>query len=518
MRQPRILFVTPELAPWAKAGGLGEVSRDLPLALAAAGVDARVLVPAYPALVAAFPDARCVAELSAAGSALPPARLLEARGPVPLYLLDCPECYARPGLYQSPDGVDWPDNALRYGLLSRSAALLGSAASPLLWRPHVLHCHDWPCGLAPAYLAHLTGEHAATVMTVHNMAYQGNFPAHVLDALGLPPSAFTVDGIEFYGNVSFLKAGLGYATRVTTVSPTYAREIRTPELGFGLDRLLARRGADLTGISNGIDASEWNPASDPHLARPYDLGRLDLKRENKLALQRALGLDENAGQPLFGMVSRLVWQKGIDILLESAAAILDLGAQIAVHGEGERDACHALSGLAARHPGRVAVRIGFEEALNHRVVAGADAFLLPSRYEPCGLTQLHSMRYGTLPIAHRTGGLADWVVDAGAGTPAMGATGFAFSPLTPRDFVAAIARALDTYHAPGQWRALQWNAMERDYGWTRAVPAYLSVYRSAAAARWPRSAATDRARPAPAPMPAARTLRTGDGLRLLEDR
>jgi starch synthase len=494
----RVLFVTPELAPWARVGGLGEVSNDLPRALAAAGVDVRILVPAYPALIEAHPDATCVAEVPALG-ALAPARLLEARGAVPIYLLDCAACYARAGVYQSPDGADWPDNHLRYGLLSRVAALLGSTETPLAWHPQIVHCHDWQTGLTPAYLAHTMNASAATVMTLHNLAYQGNFPQHVLDELGLPQAAFSIEGLEYYGTVSFLKAGISYATLLTTVSRGYAREIQGPELGFGMDDLLRLRAPDLTGIANGIDPETWDPVRDPHLAQNYG-SRVEGKLENKLALQRELGLVQDAEAPLFGMVARLAWHKGMDVMIEAAPAIVAMGAQIAVHGEGSREIGEALCALAERHPAAVAARVGYEERLGHLVTAGADAFLLPSRYEPCGLTQLHCMRYGTLPVAHRTGGLGDSIVDATEdNVRARRATGFTFAPLAPETLIAAAERAVNTYRAREMWRVLQAAAMLRDSSWRLAVPAYLAVYREAIARKFPRRAA----RAARIPWPAA---------------
>lgn len=509
----RVLFVTPELAPWAKAGGLGEVSRDLPLALSALGLDVRILVPAYPALTAALPDSRCVAEFPAPGGAFAPARLLQAFHSLPIYLVECAPYYERAGLYQSPERNDWDDNYLRFGLLARIAAILGGAGSPLDWQPHVIHCHDWQTGLTPAYLAHRDGGHAATVMTVHNLAYQGVFPPNVLDGLGIPREAFTVDGLEYYGNISLLKAGLSYATRITTVSPTYAREILQPELGFGLDPLLRRRAADLTGISNGIDVEQWDPLNDPYLEHAYDAGHFEGKLQNKAALQREIGLPLARDVPLFGIVSRLVWQKGIDLLIEAAPAIVAMGAQIIVHGDGDRHFEQELRELASHHPRAIAVRIGFDERLNHRLVAGADAFLLPSRYEPCGLTQLHSMRYGTLPVAHATGGLADWVVDAHAENLHNGtATGFSFGPLTVPNFLATVERALDTYRAQILWRTLQRHAMTRECGWKAAASAYHQVYRAAAGESWPHVADREKR----VPRGAAFKPRAGTGVPTVE--
>ncbi len=470
----RVLYVTPELAPWVKTGGLGEVAQGLPPALAAAGAQVRLLVPAYPALRAAFPQARVLAEVPAPGGALPPARLLEAPGAPPLWLLDCPPLFERAGNpYQTPQRNDWPDNHLRYGLLSRVAALLAGDASPLDWRPDVVHCNDWQSGLTPAYLAHAPGARAATVMTIHNLAYQGLFPRGALEPLALPAPAFVPDGLEFYGQLSFLKAGLRYADLVTTVSPGYAREIQTSELGFGLDGLLRARAADLVGILNGIDTELWDPARDPLIAQRYDADGLERKAPNKAALQRAFGLPETAGAPLLGMTGRLVPQKGADLVLATADDLVRAGAQLTVLGTGEREIESGLVALAARHPRHVAVRIAFDEPLAHLIEAGADMFLMPSRFEPCGLNQLYSMRYGTPPVVRRTGGLADSVSER---------TGFLFDEPTPQALRAVLVRALEAWRKPGAWRTLQQNGMRRDYGWGASARAYLEAYRRAAAA------------------------------------
>ena len=478
---PRVLFVTPEIAPWVKAGGLGEVSRDLPQALAGAGADVRVLVPAYPALRAAFPAAREIARLDAPGGALAPARLLDAGGDLRLWLLDCQAYFERPGgPYGDADGTDWPDNRLRFGLLSRAAALLGRASSPLSWRPDVVHCNDWPCGLAPVWLAQANGRAAATVMTVHNLAYQGIFPQSTLEALALPPASFTPDGLEFYGRVSFLKAGLRYATKLSTVSPTYALEIQRPALGFGLEGLLSRRAVDLTGILNGIDTETWDPARDAHLVSRYDSARLAAKRPNKSALQRELGLAERDDTPLLGMVSRLVEQKGVDLVLAVAPDLVRAGAQLAILGSGSHELERDLLDAARCHPRSIAVRIEFSEPLAHRIEAAADIFLMPPRFEPCGLNQLYSMRYGTPPVVRRTGGLADSVVDAaGAAAQEGRATGFVFDEATPEALWTTIDRALAAYRQPRQWAALQRAGMARDASWARAAQDYLDLYRRA---------------------------------------
>jgi starch synthase len=467
----RVLYVSPEVAPWVKTGGLGEVAQGLPPALAAAGAQVRVLVPAYPALREAFPQARAVAHFPSAGGALPAARLLEAPAEPPLWLLDCPPLFDRPGNpYQSTQREDWPDNDQRYGLLSRVAALLGSDAAPLDWRPDVVHCNDWQSGLAPAYLAHMPGAHAAAVMTIHNLAYQGLFPRSALEPLALPPSTFVPDGLEFYGRISFLKAGIYYADLITTVSPGYAREIQMPELGFGLDGLLRSRAADLVGIMNGIDTGVWDPARDPLIAQRYDAEWLERKAPNKAALQRAFGLPATAGAPLLGMATRLVPQKGADLVLAVADDLVRAGAQLAVLGTGEHDIESGLLALAARHPRHIAVRIAFDEALAHLIEAGADIFLMPSRFEPCGLNQLYSMRYGTPPVVRRTGGLADSVSER---------TGFLFDEPTPQALRAALALALEAWRKPGAWRALQLAGMRREFGWGVPAREYLAAYRRA---------------------------------------
>jgi len=468
----RVLYATPEAAPWAKTGGLGDVAEALPRALEAAGADVRVLVPAYPSITRELSRTTVIAELAPFAS-FPAARLLGAPGEPALWLLDCPAYYARPGgPYQSPQGTDWPDNHLRFGLLSRVAALLAGGATPLAWRPEVLHCNDWQCGLAPAYLAFSGGAHAASVMTLHNLAYQGLFPAAALTELALPAASFTPDGLEFYGKLSFLKAGLRYADLLTTVSPTYAREIQGPELGFGLDGLLRQRSADLVGILNGIDTETWNPARDPLIAARYDTARLDAKAANKAALQRAFGLPAAPDAPLAAMASRLVPQKGADLVPGAAREIVRRGAQLALLGTGERELEDVWRALAARHPRHVAARIAFDERLAHLVEAGADLFLMPSRFEPCGLNQFYSMRYGTLPLVRRTGGLADSVSEQ---------TGFLFDEPSAQAFGAALGRALDAWHDRAAWRALQRAGMARDFGWQGPARAYLAAYRRALA-------------------------------------
>jgi starch synthase len=335
----------------------------------------------------------------------------------------------------------------------------------------VLHANDWPCGLAPAYLRFGAGA-AASLTTVHNLAFQGLFPQEWVSRLGLPPESFAIDGLEFHGRMSFLKAGLVYADGISTVSPTYAREIQAPELGCGLDGLLRHRGAALSGILNGIDDEAWNPAADPHLAARYDADALAGKAANKAALQARFGLPVSAQTPLFGMVGRMTSQKGTDLVVAAAARLAELG-QLVILGTGEREIEQAVSEAAGRHPDRIAARIGFDEGLAHLLEAGADIFLMPSRFEPCGLNQMYSQRYGTPPVVRATGGLADTVEE--------GVTGFAFQAPTAEALAEAALRAVQCYREPARWRAMQRAGMARDFSWSAAAPRYAALYRALAA-------------------------------------
>ena len=483
----KVLFVTPELAPLVKTGGLGDVSGSLPVALAGLGVDVRVLLPAYPAVTRALklePGSRVprvVVATVPAQAALPPAQLISARSPqgIELLLLHCPVLYDRPGSpYLGPDGRDWHDNDLRFGLLSRVAALLGGPASPKVWHPDVVHVNDWQAALAPVYLAFSALPRAASVMTVHNLAYQGIFPPEAVSRLGLPPQSFVVDGAEFYGKLSFLKGGLACADAITTVSPTYAREICTAPLGFGLQGLLAARAQVLTGILNGVDTDYWNPATDPMIAQRYDAASLVDKRANKLALQQALGLEADGQAFVLGMVTRLVEQKGVDLVADVIDRLVALPAQVAIQGSGDRALEERLLALARRYPGRLAVRIAFDETLAHGIEAGADVFLMPSRFEPCGMNQMYSQRYGTLPLVCRTGGLADSVTDCTPETLADGtATGFSFAPAEATALLAAVRRAHALYAEPQTWAAVQRAAMARDVSWRGSAEQYLELYK-----------------------------------------
>ncbi len=477
----RVLFAASEMAPLTKTGGLADVAAALPIALADLGVDIRVLLPGYRNVLGNVSRVSTIAQLPALG-AFPAAKLLAAQAPngTPVIVLDCPELYDRDGgPYLDSLGRDWPDNPIRFGLFSFVAFLLSSDRSPGEWRCDVLHCNDWQSGLGPAY-AHWSGRpHAASLMTIHNLAYQGNFAPSFVSRLGLPPQSFDVEGIEYYGQMSFLKAGIFYADRISTVSPTYAKEIQSEPLGFGMHGLLAGRSESLVGILNGIDERAWNPATDPALAANYDAARLVDKARNKAELRRRFNLDPAADAPLFGIVSRLIPQKGIDLVAACAQQLLDLPAQLVVLGTGDDRIEQELATIARSRSGNVAFVRGFDEALSHVIEAGADIFLMPSRFEPCGLNQMYSQRYGTLPVVHRTGGLADSVVDCTPATLAIGsATGFVFDASTPASFLEAVERAVHAWRDPDIWRSLQRNAMTKSFGWKSSAGRYLELYRT----------------------------------------
>ncbi len=478
----RVLHVAAELFPFVKTGGLGDVVAALPPAQRAAGMDARLLVPGYPAVLGALADD---APPLALGPVFGAARvnLRQGRlGPaaVPTYVLDAPWFYARDGgPYQDAHGRDWSDNLPRFALLGWTAAQLAGGALDPGWAPELLHAHDWHAGLACAYQAAHPASAAASVFTVHNLAFGGFFPTGDFSLLGLPGRFLGMDGIEFHQRLSFMKAGLQLADRVTTVSPRYAAEIATPAFGCGFEGVIAARGAAVSGILNGVDDAVWHPTHDSALPARYDARSLEGKAECKRALQQALGLAPQADAPLLCVVSRLSTQKGLDLLLGALPVLLAGGAQLALQGAGDPLLETAWRAAAGAHPGRVAVRIAYDEAMAHRLIAGADAIVVPSRFEPCGLTQLYGLRYGTLPIVRRVGGLADTVepVTAGRGT------GFVFDEATAPALGAAIDAALRLYRQRDEWRAAMRRGMGQDFSWGRAARAYEGVYGEALEAR-----------------------------------
>ena len=475
-----VLAVASEIFPLIKTGGLADVTGALPGALAAQGVTVRSVIPGYPQVLDALDGGVVVATLNDLFGGAARVVAAQASG-LDLFTIDAPHLYARHGdPYRGPDGSDWHDNPFRFAALSRVAEQL---AQGLIdgYRPDVVHAHDWQAGLVPAYLHYAGAIDPPTVMTIHNLAFQGQFPAGLLRPLGFPPDAFTVQGVEYYGGIGFLKAGLQFADRITTVSPTYAAEIRTPAGGVGLDGLLRSRADVLSGILNGVDTNVWDPANDPHLAATFDVDRLAERAANKAALQARLGLRRDPAKLLFGVISRMSAQKGIDLLLDALPNLLGGGGQLVVLGSGDAPLEAGLRAAAAANPDGVGVQTGYDEGLAHLIQGGCDALLMASRFEPCGLTQLCAMRYGALPVVAHVGGLCDTVIDANEMALAAGiGTGFHFSPVTSEMLAAAILRALLVWRQPDVWRRLQRNAMQTDVSWHRPAARYAALYRELA--------------------------------------
>jgi starch synthase len=468
---PRILFVASEVYPLAKTGGLADVCGALPAMLAELGADMHVMLPGYPQALDQVRDKREI-ELD-----LPEGRLIAARMPnsdLPVLLFDCPSLFARAGgLYQDSDGRDWPDNDRRFGMFCRAVREVALGRTALTWRPDLVHANDWHTGLVPALLRFSGGARPKTVFTIHNLAFQGNFPLSAFEALGLPADALSPDGIEFYERGSFLKAGLRYSDRLTTVSPSYAREILTQEHGCGFEGLLRSRERDLVGILNGIDHTVWDPANDAELPQRYSAEALAGKAACKQALRAEAGLAAEGDVPLMIYVNRLTHQKMADVVFAAAPRLVANGGQVMIHGDGERDLEDAFLDLARAHPGRIAVRLGYKEPLAHRMHAGADLSLTPSRFEPCGLTTMYAMRYGALPVTRPVGGLKDTVEDAGE----QGAgSGFVFKDPTADALAGCVRRAAKWYGRRAGWAALQDRAMRRDFGWESSAGRYLELY------------------------------------------
>ena len=474
----KVLSVAAEVFPLIKTGGLADVAGALPGALVAQGVAVQTLLPGYPAVTRAMGQAATVLQIDDLFGG--PAALLAGRAAgLDLLVIDAPHLFARDGNpYSGPDGQDWPDNAFRFAALGRLAAEIGRGLVAG-FVPDIVHAHDWQAGLAPAYLKFGEGRRPATVMTVHNLAFQGQFPAGLLGALGFPAAAYDIDGLEYYGSIGFLKAGLVLADRVTTVSPSYAAEIRTPAGGMGLDGLLRARGSALVGILNGIDEAVWNPATDAMIPARFDAAHPGRRRVNKAALQTRLGLNPDPEVLLFGVVTRLTLQKGMDLLAETLPFLRAQGAQLAVLGSGDRALERMFADEAAAYPGAIGMMQGYDEALAHLIQAGSDALLVPSRFEPCGLTQLCALRYGAVPVVARVGGLTDTIVDANEMALAAGvATGLQFAPVGRDMLEVAIARTAALWRNPPIWQRIQSNGMATEVGWRGPAGHYAALYKS----------------------------------------
>ncbi|UOA10101.1 glycogen synthase GlgA [Methylobacter sp. S3L5C] len=474
--QKKILFVTSEAYPLIKTGGLADISGSLPKALLDLGVDVRLIIPNYQAINTTeeiyYKSTVRVNNIDA--------NILETRLPgsqLLVWLVDCPEFFGFPGNpYVDEQGNDWGNSAERFSLFCRIAVEVAMNRGYLDWTPDIVHCNDWQSGLVPALLS-LETKRPATVFTIHNLAYQGLFPKATWTSLNLPSRIWSPEGLEFNGMLSFIKGGLAYADRITTVSQTYAAEIQTAVFGYGLEGLLSYRKDDLTGIINGIDADQWNPETDPAISERFDSLTLPKKKLNKTALQKQHALPVDNAVPVFVLISRLVEQKGIDLVLECLPEMLTLPLQFILLGKGEKHFEQQLSNFASRYPDKIAITLGYDEDLAHQLEAGADVFLMPSKFEPCGLNQLYSQRYGTVPIVRKTGGLADTVIDVLPVTlNNKAATGFVFNQATSGSLMEAIKRALIVYSQPEIWKQIQTNGMQKDYSWNNSAKEYMGLY------------------------------------------
>jgi phosphoglucomutase len=473
----KVLSVASEIYPLIKTGGLADVAGALPAALKPHGVEMRSLVPGYPAVMQKLQEAAVVASIDDLFGG--PANIVagEADG-LDILALDAPHLYERGGgPYGDANGADWNDNWRRFAALGKAAQLIVDGIVPD-YLPDVAHAHDWQAALTPAYIRFTGQRGVPTVLTVHNMAFQGKYPAGVFGGLGLPGHAMTVDGVEYYGGVGYLKAGLQLADAITTVSPTYAAEIRTPEFGMGLDGLIRAREGAVFGIVNGIDTDVWNPAADKDLAADYSATSIAARAANRRAVEERFGLDDS-GDPIFCVISRLTWQKGMDVLVQAIDDIVGAGARLVVLGSGDQRMENDLLASANYYRGRVGVVTGYSEQLSHLMQGGCDAILVPSRFEPCGLTQLYGLRYGCVPVVARTGGLTDTVIDANDAALTSGVgTGLQFWPVDRENLRFAVRRAVALFHTGAAWQKLQANGMASDVSWTRSAARYAEIYRS----------------------------------------
>lgn len=476
----KILFATSEAHPLIKTGGLADVASSLPRALLKRGHDVKILLPAYASVLVKAKEVgvKKVAQLSLSGQTI---SLLQTRLPgsrVTVILVDIPQFSEREGNpYCGPDGSDWSDNHWRFFVFAKAAEAIALNQADLDWQPDVVHCNDWQTGLIPALLAKAEKK-PATIFTIHNMAYRGLFSYQVFAELGLPNDYWHHEKLEFYGQMSFLKGGLAFADAITTVSKSYAEEIQTPEFGCGLDGVLRARVGDLSGVLNGIDMDEWNPGSDKLIVQNYNRRTINHKVKNKTTLQAQLGLPVDKSAPMIGFIGRLVEQKGVDLILNQMNQLLTQDCQVVILGSGFASYEQALKNIALQHPHKVSVTLGYNEAFAHQIEASADLFLMPSIFEPCGLNQMYSLRYGTLPIVNAVGGLRDTVIEKSFDDIGTDGNGFVFYKPTAEELHLAIKRALACYQQPDVWKKMQQNAMSQDFSWEKSAERYEEIYSS----------------------------------------
>ncbi|MFO8024442.1 glycogen synthase GlgA [Thiohalophilus sp.] len=478
----RILYCSSEAYPLIKTGGLGDVAGSLPRALQQLGHDVRLLLPAYRDLLNNLPQRpRQLGQWQIDGQLVSLGQTFLPGSRVKIWLVDCPPLFDRPGNpYHDADGEPWPDNAQRFALFDKVAALIAIDQLDLEWQPDIVHGNDWQCGLLPVYINEYE-RRPATVFTIHNLAYQGLFDRTTFEQLGLPESLWHFTALEYYNQLSFIKGGLVYADHLTTVSPSYAREIQTAAFGQGMDGVLAHRAADLSGILNGVDIRVWNPGTDKLIIKRYNRQHLSDKQLNKQSLQAEFNLPQDNGVLLMGMVTRLAEQKGIDLILDSMAALFRLPVQLIILGSGDKRYEQRLQEAVGQYPRQLALTLSYDETLAHRIEAGADLFLMPSRFEPCGLNQMYSQRYGTLPLVSPVGGLADTVDDTrfdvtGEALQESESSGFVMPEVSLAALEETVQRALELYAHPSLWRQVQRVAMSRDFSWQRSAGRYSQLY------------------------------------------
>lgn len=477
----KILFATSEVYPLIKTGGLADVSGSLPIALKALGQDVRIIMPAYADVLATLGELKTTRIVQSSGTI----DILEGMLPgstVPLWLVAHDGAFDRPGNpYIDPTGKPWPDNAERFALLCRVTIEVAMNRVGFGWKPDIVHCNDWHTGLIPALLGDEPGR-PATVFTIHNLAYQGVFPKETFKKLALPQRFWSYQSLEFHDQLSFIKGGLIYADRISTVSPNYAMEIQSKEFGCGMEGLLSQRSEHLSGILNGIDAEAWNPVKDPFIPSNYDADSLERKGGDKKALQHRFRLEEDRDTAVIALVGRLVQQKGIDLVIDALPKLMEMPLQLIILGSGEKRYERTLKLWTKLYPDRIALTLGYDEALSHLIEAGADMFLMPSRFEPCGLNQMYSQRYGTVPIVRCVGGLADTVEDADASNLALGrASGVVFREARTSALLQAVSHALNLYRNKPLWTQIQQAGMNKDFSWRRSAAQYLDLYEQALA-------------------------------------
>ncbi len=478
----KIFYISSEIFPLIKTGGLADVAGSLPVALQKNNQDVRLLLPAYQSILDALDNKKVVAQTLHYGQQISILETTLPGTPIKTWLVDCPYLFNRPGNpYLAEDGNPWPDNANRFALFAQTAVDIALNRCGLSWQPDVVHCNDWQSALVPALLKTFsTGP--ATVFTIHNLAYQGIFSSQTFFDLGLPAGLWGMYGLEFHDQFSFIKGGLVYADRINTVSPTYALEIQKPTLGYGLHRLLHHRKQVLSGIINGIDTTVWNPETDTNLVQNYSSNTLSKKTRNKLTLQKLLNLPQDKEIPMIGLISRLVEQKGLQSILEAMTELMKMPLQLVILGSGEKHYEESLVSLAEQYPDKCSITIGYNEKLSHQIEAASDIYLMPSIFEPCGLNQLYSLRYGTLPVARNVGGLADTVIDTNDVTlSSQTANGFIMTEDSAEALLSAISKAITVYKDKKTWKQLQLNAMKDDRSWKVSALQYIDLYKKAIA-------------------------------------